>query len=75
MSISSISPVSSMQRTVSPADNASTIKRLEKLMDELQKQLQELEKLDTDSVTNQQMKEALRTRIAQVYSRIMAMQG
>jgi hypothetical protein len=48
------------------------LQELQKLLAQLRKQLDKIEEMDTDSMTRQQLEETLRTRIAQVYSEIMA---
>jgi len=72
----SISPISSVSATrtsgTASSDNANMLQELQKLLAQLRKQLDKIEEMDTDSMTRQQLEETLRTRIAQVYSEIMA---
>lgn len=75
MGISPVSSVSGMQRSAPVQDDATMLDKLQKLLDQLQQQLQKIKEMDTDSITQQQQEETLRSRIAQVYAEIMAMKA
>jgi hypothetical protein len=75
VSISPISSVSNMRSTEKTSDNTNMLEEMQKLLAQLREQLAKIEEMDADSMTRQQLEDTLRTRISQVYARIMAMKN
>ena len=76
VSISPISSATSMRNVSSTSsDDTTMLQKLQKLLAQLREQLAKIEEMSDDSMTKQQLEDSLRTRISQVYAKIMAMKN
>lgn len=75
LNISPVSSVLSMRSAEKTSDNKNMLQELQKLLAQLREQLAKIEEMDADSMTRQQLEDTLRTRISQVYARIMAIKN
>ncbi len=75
MSISPISSATGIRNVSSASSDTTMLQKMQKLLAQLREQLAKIEEMDDDSMTKQQLEDSLRTRISQVYAKIMAMKN
>ncbi len=75
LNISPVSSVMSMRSVEKTPDNKNMLQELQKLLAQLREQLAKIEEMDANSMTRQQLEDTLRTRISQVYAKIMAIKN